>query len=255
MVEHARRKKALAAKKTFRNPVIGLTCEVVKLKPYFTQYELMCDYRYIRSVLRAGGVPLLIPNSPYRGLVSRVLDLVDGIIITGGADVHPSFYGEQRTKTVRSVYRGRFYFERLLYNMARKRKIPVLGICYGMQLINVIHGGSLYQDIASEVKRARSHRSKKFPMHPVKVMPGTVCGKIFGKKSLRVHSEHHQAIKRKGRSLDIGAVSNDGIIEAIEKGRGVFAVQWHPERQAKDLIQRKLFRYFVGLAARTRARS
>ncbi|MFH1848006.1 MAG: gamma-glutamyl-gamma-aminobutyrate hydrolase family protein [Candidatus Omnitrophota bacterium] len=242
------KRKTLTAKIFSRRPVIGLTCEVVKLKPYFTQYELTCDYRYIRSVLRAGAIPLLIPNSPYPRMLSRMLDHVNGIIITGGADVHPYFYGEQATEKVRSVYRGRFYFERLLYGMARKRKIPVLGICYGMQLINVIHGGALYQDIRTEGKGSRSHSSKRYPMHPVRTSPGTVCGRVFKKREFRVYSEHHQAIKRLGRSLNIGAVSNDGIIEAIEKGNEVFAVQWHPERQPKDQAQRRLFRYFIGLA-------
>lgn len=237
------RKKILRDK-----PIIGITCEVNKLKPYFSQFELSCDYRYVRAILRAGGVPILIPINPYRKEVTKLLQHIDGLVITGGADIHPSFYGEKSTEKVKSVYRGRIYFETWLYRMAQKKKIPVLAICYGMQLLNVIYGGSLFQDIRSSIKKARNHYSRRRPMHAVRVQPGSLCYRIFKRNSFLVHSDHHQAVKVLGRSLRISAFSDDGIIEAVEGPPRTIAVQWHPERQAKDHVQKKLFAYFIRLA-------
>lgn len=235
--------------KILRNkPIIGITCEVNKLKPYFSQFELSCDYRYVRAILRADGVPILIPINPYRKEVTKLLQHIDGLVITGGADIHPNFYGEKSTEKVRSVYRGRIYFETWLYRMAQKKKIPVLAICYGMQLLNVICGGSLFQDIRSNIKKARNHCSRRRPMHTVRVQPGSLCYRIFKRNSFLVHSDHHQAIKVLGRSLRISAFSDDGIIEAIEGPPRTIAVQWHPERQAKDHVQKRLFAYFIRLA-------
>lgn len=226
-------------------PLIGITCEIVKLKPYFAEFELSCDYRYVRAVIRAGGIPVLIPLNPLRRDVSLMMDAIDGLIITGGADIHPSFYGEKSKEKVKPIYRGRTYFEMMLYGQAQKKGIPVLAICYGMQLLNVIYGGSLYQDIPTQIKGAHNHRSRKAPLHRVDIQKGSLYHKIFKKESIFVHSEHHQAIKLPGEFLRVTAVSDDGIPEAVEGPAQTLAVQWHPERQPKDLIQKKLFRYFI----------
>lgn len=225
--------------------MIGLTCEVVKLKPYFAEFELVCDYRYIRAILRAGGIPVIIPINPFHRDVKTLLERIEGLVIPGGADLHPSFYGEKSREKVKPIYRGRTYFEMNLIREAKKRNLPILGICYGMQLLNVYHGGSLHQDIQSDVPGAKSHRSKINPLHKVTFQPGSLMGKIFGQKTMDVHSEHHQAVKLPGKGLRITAVSEDGIPEALEGADGLFAVQWHPERQAKDHQQQKLFRYFI----------
>ena len=139
-----------------------------------------------------------------------------------------------------------------LFRLAQQKKIPVLGICYGMQLINVIYGGSLHQDIKSEIDKARSHASKKTPLHHVTVQPGSICHKIFGKTSFPVHSSHHQAVKIPGKSLRVTAYAEDGIPEAIEGPPRTLAVQWHPERQPKDPVQIKLFRCFIRMAREQR---
>ena len=233
-------------------PIIGVTCEVNKLKPYFSQFELTCDYRYVRAILRAGGIPLLLPINLYRRQIASLLDNVDGLVIVGGADIHPTFYGEESTEKLKSVYRGRIYFERWLYKSAEKRKMPVLAICYGMQLLNIIYGGTLYQDIRSNIKGSRSHCSKRHPLHIVRIQRDSLCCRIFKKRSLFVYSDHHQAVKTLGRSLNIAAFSDDGIIEAIERPPRTIAVQWHPERQPKDPLQRRLFLHFVRLAKATK---
>ena len=233
-------------------PIIGITCEVVKRKPYFAEFDLVCDYRYIRAILRAGGTPILLPINPFRRDASKLLSHLDGLVIIGGADIHPSFYGEKSKEKVTPMYRERTYFEMELYRDAQKKKIPVLAICYGMQLLNVIYGGTLYQDIQSQVKGARDHRSKRYPFHRVDIQPGSLCYKIFRKKSILVHSEHHQAVKLPGQSIRITAVSEDGIPEAIEGPPLTIAVQWHPERHPKDIVQIRLFRHFLQLARLSR---
>ena len=232
-------------KKKKGKPVIGITCEVAKLKPYFSEFELYCDYRYIRAVIRSGGIPVLLPINPFAHDAAKLLDKIDGLVIIGGADIHPSFYGEKSNKKVKPIYRGRTYFDMALYRAARKRKIPVLAICYGMQLLNVICGGTLHRDIKSEVKGARNHRSQKNPLHRVQIQPGSICHKIFRKESIFVHSHHHQAVKLPGRSLKVTAVAEDGIPEAIEGPAKTIGVQWHPERQPKDPVQSRIFRYFL----------
>ncbi|MCM8776266.1 MAG: gamma-glutamyl-gamma-aminobutyrate hydrolase family protein [Candidatus Omnitrophica bacterium] len=236
-------------KRKARKPIIGITCDVNKLKPFFSEFELFCDYRYIRAILRAGGIPILMPiNLVYRRDISRLLDGIDGLVIVGGGDIHPSFYGEKSSRKIKPIYRGRTYFEMQLYRTAQRKKIPVLAICYGMQLLNVIYGGTLYQDIAAKLKSVKNHCSPRSPMHRVKVLPGSLCEKIFRKRSFMVYSRHHQAIKVAGSKLRITAFSEDGVAEAIEGPPRTLAVQWHPECQPKDMVQRRLFKYFVHLA-------
>lgn len=231
-----------------KKPVIGITCEVVKLKPNFSEFDLICNYRYVRSVARAGGIPILLPLHSSAKDISGQLDQIDGLLIIGGDDIHPSFYGERPSKKVKPTYHGRTQFEIKLCKAALKRKIPLLAICHGMQLLNVIYGGTLYQDICSEIKGVRNHRCKKEPFHHVRVKRGSLCHKIFKKTSFPVISSHHQAVKRVGKSLEVAAVSEDGIVEAIEGPSHTIAVQWHPERQPKDPIQRRVFDYLIHLA-------
>jgi putative glutamine amidotransferase len=230
-----------------RKPIIGITCEVMKLKPYYSEFELACDYRYIRAIVRAGGVPVLLPiQHDLRGVIS-LIRLIDGLLVIGGADIHPSFYRESARHPIQPMYRGRTRFDINLYRMAQKKKIPILAICYGMQLLNVIYGGTLYQDIQRQVPGARSHRSKRNPLHPIHLEAGSKLAKIFGKKDFLAHSQHHQAVKEIGRTLKAAGYSSDWIVEALEGPERTFAVQWHPERQEKDVIQRRLFNYFVNL--------
>jgi gamma-glutamyl-gamma-aminobutyrate hydrolase PuuD len=241
MVNHPRKRVSS------HRPLIGITCEVVKRKPYFAEFDLLCDYRYVRAILRAGGTPILLPINPLTRPASALFRQLDGLVIVGGADIHPSFYGEKTTNKVDPMYRGRTYFEMAAYRAACRRRIPVLAICYGMQLLNVIHGGTLHLDIPSELQGPTDHRSRESPLHRVHVQKGSLCHKIFRRTSLVVHSDHHQAIKQLGRGLRATVISDDGIIEAIEGPAQTIAVQWHPERQPRDPSQRRLFRYFVRL--------
>lgn len=232
-----------------RKPVIAITCEVTKLRPYYSEFELGCDYRYVRAVIRAGGIPIMIPINHNKRDLSDLLDSVNGLLIIGGADIHPSFYGERTGHKIKPMYRGRTLFDMELYRIAQKKKVPVFAICYGLQLLNVIYGGTLYQDIQHEVRTARNHRTKRrHPLHPVTVTPGSEFAKIVRKKEFHVFSRHHQAVKKLGQALRITAYADDGIVEALEGPPRTLAVQWHPECQERDDVQRKIFRHFMGWA-------
>lgn len=227
-------------------PIIGICCEARQLKSNFSQLELTCDYRYIRAVIRAGGLPILLPLNRNVNDVVRLIRLIDGLIIIGGDDIPPHFYGERVTQEIKPMYEERVRFDMDLFCCAQRRKIPVLAICYGLQLLNIIYGGSLYQDIQKQVPGSRSHRSQESPVHQIHLEDCRLA-KILGRKNFMVHSSHHQAVKKLGRSLEAVGYSSDGIIEVIEGPPKTIAVQWHPERQEKDPLQRQLFNQFIKL--------
>jgi gamma-glutamyl-gamma-aminobutyrate hydrolase PuuD len=237
----------VSRRKTKYKPIIGLNCEVSKLKAFFSEFELVCDYRYVRAIIRAGGVPVLVPINPKKRDLGRLLDRLDGLVMVGGADIHPGFYGERDRHRLEPMYRGRTKFDMTLYRMAARRRLPILAICYGTQLINVAHGGTLHQDIQKQIRQSKNHRSKRNPFHSVMLDPNSHLAKIFGKSRFHVHSEHHQSVKKLGKSFRAVGWSPDAVIEAIEGPPRVLAVQWHPERQEKDPVQRKLFRSFITL--------
>lgn len=235
-------------------PIIGISCEVIKLKPYYSEFELACDYRYVRAIIRAGGIPVMLPINHVPHDVKALIDLIDGLLIIGGADIHPTFYGEKARHKIKPMYRGRTRFDINLYRMAHRQKIPILAICYGMQLLNVIYGGTLFQDIQRQVRGAKSHSSRRSPLHLVHLEEGSQLAKIFGKRDFPVHSHHHQAVKRLGHFLRAVGYSPDWIVEAIEGPPRTLAVQWHPERQERDVIQRRLFNHFIKLCRSERKR-
>ncbi len=229
----------------FKKPIIGISCEVIKLKPYYSEFELACDYRYVRAIIRAGGIPVMLPINHSKSDIKKLIRLMDGLMIIGDADIHPTFYGEKASHPIKPMYRGRTRFDMNLFEFAQRKKIPILAICYGMQLVNIMYGGTLYQDIQRQIKGTRSHRSKRDPHHLVHLYEDSDLAKIFGKKDVMVHSDYHQAIKTVGGSLHAVGYSPDTVMEAIEGPPKTLAVQWHPERQARDGVQSRLFGYFV----------
>jgi putative glutamine amidotransferase len=234
--------------KVSHKPVIGITCEVMKLKPYYSEFELACDYRYMRAIIRAGGTPVLLPINHKKHDIKRMIGLIDGLLMIGGADIHPTFYKEHIRQKIKPMYRGRTLFDINLYWEAQREEIPILAICYGMQLLNVIYGGTLHQDIQEEIRGAKNHRSKRNPFHIVHLEPNSHLAKVFRKKEFLVRSQHHQAVKHVGQGLRVVGYSPDGVPEAIEGPPNTIAVQWHPERSERDIVQQRLFRHFVHLA-------
>jgi putative glutamine amidotransferase len=197
-------------------------------------------------VTAAGAEPIdLVPGT-------KTLPELDGLLLPGGWDVDPSFYGEQRDEKVGETDPELDETELLLFHQARARNIPVLGICRGQQVINVAMGGSLVQHLEDHDARAlgRSHLA-----HTIEVNPSSELGQAAGENEIHVNSLHHQAIKRLADGLQQSARGDDGTVEGVESDDGlIVAVQCHPEELTGDLPwANKLFERFVA-RARTRSR-
>ena len=239
-----------------RKPIIGITgyVDVPGKKNTVGQFRMNRTYR--DAVIRAGGLGIhLIPVELHE--VDRLLDLVDGVVLCGGPDIHPSAYGEKKHETVKPLCKERQNFDFRIARRVMARKIPLLGICLGSQIMNVVRGGSLYQDIPSMVGKKVDHRPGHISeldgeMHSVELMKGSKLRKIYGRSKLGVNSYHHQAVKTLGRGLKVAARSKkDGIVEGIEDPSLPFAVgvQFHPEWQKKPkAVHGPLFDAFIKAA-------
>lgn len=215
-------------------PVIGVTPDWSKPEPAsLARYELRVHYA--DAVIAGGGLPLVLPYTDDTNLIDAYLDGVAGVVVSGGAfDVPPEEYGEERKPWCGPAKLERTRFERRLIERSLERNLPVLGICGGMQLLNVVLGGTLYQDLASELPEASSHEQKgprTEPAHAIEVRQGSLLEEAVGRGPLMVNSTHHQAINKLGAGLRTSAVAPDGVVEAIESRAYDFAVgvQWHPE--------------------------
>ena len=216
--------------------------------------------RYIRAIEELGGIPLILPLVAAPAARRRLLDGVDGLLLTGsGPDLPPRLYGERQRYKFPLVSERRSDFELDLVSQARTRDLPLLGICGGMQTVNVACGGSLFQDISSQVPTALDHRQQKKAIHvshPVTVTPNSLLQKVVDRVILMVNSSHHQSVKLVAPSLVASAIASDGIIEAIESPKHLFllAVQWHPEFLfERHAVHRRLFDALLRAARRTRA--
>lgn len=193
------------------------------------------SYNYLNSVLLAGGIPVPIPIVEDKNDIKQYVDLIDGIIFTGGEDVTPLYYNENPTRYIDYTSPERDEQEIQLLKEVLSRNIPVLGICRGIQIINVALGGTLYQDINSQVTGSLGHSPSELPVHhlfhTIDIQQGSKLYDIFGTQNLKVNSFHHQSVKELGKGLKISALSTDGIIEAVEGTEEDFlvAVQFHPE--------------------------
>jgi putative glutamine amidotransferase len=203
---------------------------------------------YCAAVSGLGALPIPLPHEVEQ--VDSYLDLIDGLIITGGAfDVSPEYYGDQAKHEKTSTKDRRTQFEFAITRGAIERKIPVLGICGGEQLLNVVLGGTLIQHIPDTVKNALEHEQKNprtEPGHLVKVVAGTLLHKIVGKNTVNVNTAHHQAIAKPAPGTVVNATTSDGVIEGIELPSHPFClgVQWHPEYHV-DPTDENIFKAFL----------
>jgi putative glutamine amidotransferase len=229
------------------NPIIALTSAMDD-----ERQSLL--HAYAEAIECAGGVPIVIPYINDTKKLEQIVNICDGIVFTGGADVSPSFYGEIESEMCGKEEPKRDEIEISLVILALKAKKPILAICRGAQLINVAFGGTLYQDIPSEYETSISHiqaEARTEYSHSVKIEKGTPLFDLVGCEHMRANSFHHQAIKVLGKGLIPMAYAPDGIVEAVylESYPYLRAYQWHPERIcSKDEHNMGIFKDFIKTA-------
>lgn len=210
---------------------------------------------YSRAVLNAGGAPLIIPLAQDRASIESILCSLGGVVLSGGPDIHPRAYGEEPLSGLGEIDDALDRFELQVASMALDLDVPLLAICRGIQILNVCLGGTLYQDIASQVQESichTPHADKAVNTHAIRIEPGTRLFALFKKREIWVNGKHHQAIKTSAPDLIVSARSKDGVIEAVEHPDRVFAlgVQWHPEGTWQDdPYSKKLFRALIEAAS------
>lgn len=222
-------------------PIIGITVDIDE-----NVYKIKQDY--VSAAQKSGGLPLILAPTED---VSRIADIIDGLLLSGGYDLLPEYYGEDISvplEKLKFVKKQRSDFEIVILKEIAKRRKPVLAICYGAQLVNVAFGGSLYQDIEMQIKGAINHKEGQ---HKIKIdktffsvfnIPQSVIS-----NQQFINSSHHQAVKRLADGFEVFAVSEDGIIEGFyKKGYPFFiCVQWHPERIFYDKLSLGIFETFI----------
>jgi putative glutamine amidotransferase len=237
-------------KKSMPEPLIGITSGYCTIE---LKYLHSClSRKYTQAIIRAGGIPLILPANLPASQLTSLLPKLDGILFSGGDEVNPKLYGEDQLPETKKVLDERDEIESVLLKSCLEQGKPVFGICRGIQIINVVLGGSLYQHIQTQYPGAIQHdrhddiREKR--RHSVTVTPGSLLARLTGLTSIQVNTLHHQGIRDLAKGLNIGAkCSEDGLIEAVEIAdqRFFLAVQWHPEELTEYPEQRSLFEAFV----------
>jgi gamma-glutamyl-gamma-aminobutyrate hydrolase PuuD len=233
-------------------PIVGITTYVLPAR--FGVWDLesaLLPATYVAKVERAGARPLLVP--PSTDGVEETLDALDGLLLSGGSDIDPELYGHPVHQETKDVVRLRDDGELALLRGALARDLPVLAICRGFQLLNVLRGGDLVQHLPEAVGHER-HRETLgvFSEHPVEVRGGTLLASIIGERHEGVMSSHHQGVSRVGEGLVETAWAEDGTLEGVEdpSKRFTVGVLWHPEMEEED---KRLFEALVAAARRLKA--
>ena len=228
-------------------PLIGITST-------FNNAQSQLNQPYYASIVRAGGVPYIIPPfdiTREEGWADDILSQLDGIVFSGGGDVNPLYFDEQPIRDLHEVATERDEMELLLVRMAADRQIPILGICRGLQVMNVALGGTVLQDIYAQDKQAWVKHAQNAPRfaatHTVDVTEGSLLHRIYGKRQLAVNSFHHQAVGRVAPGFQVTGLAADGIIEAMEstEHKSILGVQWHPECLGNTFDTPNVFTWIV----------
>ncbi|MCG3173824.1 MAG: putative glutamine amidotransferase [Myxococcota bacterium] len=220
-------------------PLIGVTPDFdpSHTPDFSTAPRYVVKEAYVDAVIRAGGLPIILTYVG-SGELLELMSNVDGLLITGGRfDIDPARYGQQAVHRMDPGVKARMDFEWKCCEFALWTGLPLLGICGGAQLINVVAGGALIQDIPSQVSGALQHEQphdRRRPQHPIEIAGGTKLSRILGFEGMDVNSTHHQAVAGLGENVVASAHAPDGVVEAIELTNHPFAVgvQWHPELMA-----------------------
>jgi putative glutamine amidotransferase len=207
---------------------------------------------YVDAVQLAGGVPVLLP--PNQPAPKRILDVVDGLIFSGGGDIDPELYGGAHHPTIYLVDAERDSFERELAEQALLKSVPTLGICRGMQMLSVITGATLVTHVPEVYGETVAHRldhPRRPISHDVQIKPESRLAQMLGETDISVVSWHHQAVKAIPDCWQIAACAADGLVEALEHRQHpwMIAVQWHPELSPEDPVHQRLFQALVKAAS------
>jgi len=206
-------------------------------------------------VAAAGGAPVLIPAACDQRVLERIFNVAGGLLLSGGPDVHPKFYKEEPMPGLGDIDEPLDRMELAAARLAMQSGLPVLAVCRGIQVLNIALGGTVYQDIASEVPEAIGHRqqaAKSVATHSVAIERPSLLFDILGRRRIQANGKHHQAVKDVAEGLQVAARAPDGLVEALFAPAHPFAlgVQWHPEGTFEtDPFSRKLFAAFTAAAA------
>ena len=225
-------------------PIIGISSN---------QHErvLSISADYVEAITTNGGIPIVIPNLLVEEDVLRIIQLIDGLLLTGGGDIDPTFFGEEPQQELGNISPERDTFEISITQKMLKLNKPILGICRGCQILNIANGGDMYQDIYTQAEnnllQHTQHAPRSHASHFVRIYEGTKLSEIIKKEKFKVNSFHHQAVRILPKDFQEGAISSDGIIEAIESKSHSFAlgVQWHPESMKNNPESTDIFKAFI----------
>jgi putative glutamine amidotransferase len=230
-----------------KRPWIGIPTRYHEKTEYIGQIR-----HYLDAVLWAGGLPLLIPSTGDPAVTREYVERIHGVLLPGSpTDIDPGRYGAVPHEKLGKLYPEREATDLAILDLVEKNNLPVLGICFGVQSINVHRGGSLVQDIPAIISNPLKHDEddgKPPARHMIRVAEDSLIGRLAGRPDVEVNSYHHQSVERPGNNLRSVAFSPDGVIEALEDttGRFVIGVQWHPERGWKeDPLSKRLFSTFI----------
>jgi putative glutamine amidotransferase len=234
-------------------PLIGITTDRYSGGLGLTQQGI--TQAYIESIYQAGGCPVLVPLGGPEEAYAELVKRLDAILFTGGGDVHPAAYASQPHPRVAYVDEDRDRVEISLLSLTIERRLPFLGICRGLQVINVALGGTLFEDIADQRPGSLKHDDspgypRNFLAHAVNVKDGSLLAQVMGQQQVQVNSLHHQAVRRLADGLVPTAFAPDGVVEGLELPDYPFglSVQWHPEWLPEHLCMRALFKAFIQAA-------
>ena len=233
-------------------PIIGITSDIDENGETFLKAD------FSRAILRAGGIPMVLPAGLETGNIEEICTRIDGLLLSGGEDVNPLLFGEEPAKELGKIAPERDSMEMALAKCAIGKDLPVLGICRGHQILNVALGGTIHQhiytDLEGPILQHNQQADRDYPTHTAEVTEGSRLAEYASSTEILVNSIHHQAVNVVPEPLKVVATAKDGIIEALEstKHRFVMSVQWHPEALSnrEDETSLNLFKGFVD-ASRT----